>query len=130
MEEKEQEEAPAEEEEEKAPVIVEVKKKEPHEFSQAKYHVEETVKKISSHRGILGTIVTDSLGIPITSTMDDQTTARYSSYMVPLATKAKDLIHDIESKDQVRLLRVRTKVHEIVVVPDGEFYVIVVQLTK
>jgi dynein light chain roadblock-type len=41
--------------------------------------VEETMKRIQSHKGVVGTIVVNSEGIPIKTTFDNTTTVQYAS---------------------------------------------------
>ncbi|KAJ7521371.1 hypothetical protein O6H91_19G050700 [Diphasiastrum complanatum] len=89
--------------------------------------VEETLKRIASHKGITGTILTNADGIPIRSTMDPVTTLQYTSYIVPIALKAKNFTYDVDCKDSMTLLRIRSRLNEVIVVPNGEYYVIIVQ---
>ncbi|EFJ31121.1 hypothetical protein SELMODRAFT_88969, partial [Selaginella moellendorffii] len=88
---------------------------------------EETLKSISSHKGIVGTILTDSLGIPIKSSMDHATTTQYARYVALIVMKSKNLAADIEPTDTMMLVRVRTKLHELIVVPSEDYYIIIVQ---
>ena len=40
--------------------------------------VEETIKRISSHKGVIGLIVVNQEGIPIRTTLDNSTTVQYA----------------------------------------------------
>ena len=40
--------------------------------------VEETLKRLVSHKGVIGTIVVNNDGIPIKSTLDNHTTTQYA----------------------------------------------------
>lgn len=40
--------------------------------------VEETLKKLVAHKGVIGTIVVNNDGIPIKSTLDNHTTTQYA----------------------------------------------------
>lgn len=64
----------------------------------AKYEVEETIKRIGSHKGILGTIIANSDGIPLKSTMDSASTMQFASYMTPIALQSRDITRDVNPK--------------------------------
>ena len=40
--------------------------------------VEETLKRLIAHKGVIGTIVVNNDGIPIKSTLDNHTTTQYA----------------------------------------------------
>ena len=47
--------------------------------------VEETLKRLVSHKAVIGTIVVNYDGIPIKSTMDPHVTTQYSGELLPTA---------------------------------------------
>uniref|UniRef100_A0A3Q2FY80 Dynein, light chain, roadblock-type 1 n=1 Tax=Cyprinodon variegatus TaxID=28743 RepID=A0A3Q2FY80_CYPVA len=51
--------------------------------------VEETLKRIQGQKGVQGIIIVNSEGIPIKSTMDDQSTLQYSALTHQLVMKAR-----------------------------------------
>lgn len=107
--------------------------------------VEETMKRIQSHKGVVGTIVVNSegkhifngwviteisfntLGIPIKTTLDNTTTVQYAGLISSLADKARSVVRDLDPSNDLTFLRIRSKKHEIMVAPDKEFILIVVQ---
>ncbi|XP_014206476.1 dynein light chain roadblock-type 2 [Copidosoma floridanum] len=89
--------------------------------------VEETMKRIQSHKGVIGTIVVNSEGIPIKSTMDNTTTVQYAGLISQLSDKARSVVRDLDPTNDLTFLRIRSKKHEIMVAPDKEFILIVVQ---
>lgn len=89
--------------------------------------VEETMKRIQSHKGVVGTIVVNVEGIPIKSTMDNTTTVQYAGLISQLSDKARTVIRDLDPTNDLTFLRIRSKKHEIMVAPDKEFILIVVQ---
>ncbi len=56
--------------------------------------VEETLKRLIAHKGVIGTIVVNNDGIPIKSTLDNHTTTQYAGLINQLV-------------DQVRLMMTR-----------------------
>ncbi|XP_066138632.1 dynein light chain roadblock-type 2 [Euwallacea fornicatus] len=89
--------------------------------------VEETMKRIQSHKGVVGTIVVNSEGIPIKTTLDNTTTVQYAGLISSLADKARSVVRDLDPSNDLMFLRIRSKKHEIMVAPDKEFILIVVQ---
>lgn len=89
--------------------------------------VEETLKRIQSHKGVVGTIIVNSEGIPIKTTLDNTTTVQYAGLISSLAGKARSVVRDLDPADDLTFLRIRSKKHEIMVAPDKEFILIVVQ---
>ncbi|CAG9829065.1 unnamed protein product [Diabrotica balteata] len=89
--------------------------------------VEETMKRIQSHKGIVGTIVVNSEGVPIKTTLDNTTTVQYAGLISSLADKARSVVRDLDPSNDLTFLRIRSKKHEIMVAPDKEFILIVVQ---
>jgi len=115
--------------------------------------VEETMKRIQSHKGVVGTIVVNAegilhasfvtfvldceeiliefyvliLGIPIKSTLDNTTTVQYAGLISQLSDKARSVVRDLDPTNDLTFLRIRSKKHEIMVAPDKEFILIVVQ---
>ncbi|XP_043788073.1 dynein light chain roadblock-type 2 isoform X1 [Apis laboriosa] len=95
-------------------------------FSKAQ-EVEETMKRIQSHKGVVGTIVVNGEGIPIKSTLDNTTTVQYAGLISQLSDKARSVVRDLDPTNDLTFLRIRSKKHEIMVAPDKEFILIVIQ---
>merc|ERR550514_1155463 len=89
--------------------------------------VEETLKRIQTHKGVIGVVVINKEGIPIRSTLDQQTTVQYASLISQLAAKAKSCVRDIDPQNDLTFLRIRSKKHEIMVSPEKEYMLIVIQ---
>ncbi|RDD43081.1 Dynein light chain roadblock-type 2 [Trichoplax sp. H2] len=89
--------------------------------------VEETLKRIQSHKGVIGIIVVNNEGIPIRTTMDNSTTTQYSSLLHQLAAMARGVVRDVDPQNDLTFLRIRSKKHEIMVAPDKEHVLIVIQ---
>ena len=89
--------------------------------------VEETMKRIQSHKGVVGTIVVNAEGIPIKSTLDNTTTVQYAGLISQLSDKARSVVRDLDPTNDLTFLRIRSKKHEIMVAPDKEFILIVIQ---
>ena len=100
-----------------------VRPRSPHAQSE----VEETLKRINSHKGVQGVIIVNSEGIPIRSTLESTTTVQYAALISQLTTKAQSVVRDLEPMNELTFLRIRSKKHEIMVAPDKNYLLIVVQ---
>ncbi|KAH9507779.1 Dynein light chain roadblock-type 2 [Bulinus truncatus] len=89
--------------------------------------VEETLKRIQSHKGVTGIIVLNCEGIPIKTTMDNSTTVQHASLLHSLTGKARSTIKDLDAQNELVFLRMRTRKHEILCAPDKEYLLIVIQ---
>ncbi|XP_071507712.1 dynein light chain roadblock-type 2-like [Diadema setosum] len=89
--------------------------------------VEEALKRILSHKGVIGYIIVNSEGIPIRTTLDNSTTVHYAGLYHQLAARAKSSVRDVDPQNDLTFFRVRTKRHEIMVAPDKEYMFLVIQ---
>uniref|UniRef100_A0A8B9FPW0 Dynein light chain roadblock n=1 Tax=Amazona collaria TaxID=241587 RepID=A0A8B9FPW0_9PSIT len=81
--------------------------------------VEESLKRIQSHRGVIATIVINAEGIPVRTTLDNSTTVQYAALLQQLIMKAQSTVRDIDPQNDLTFLRIRSKKHEIMVAPGG-----------
>ncbi|KAG5455116.1 Dynein light chain roadblock-type 2 [Clonorchis sinensis] len=91
--------------------------------------VEEIFKRLLSHKGVMGAIIASSDGIAIRSTMDNSTTVQYCGLIQQLTAKARSAVRDLDPSNDLTFLRIRSKRHEIMVAPDRDYSLIVVQET-
>ncbi|KAK2505775.1 LOW QUALITY PROTEIN: hypothetical protein MC885_005839, partial [Smutsia gigantea] len=78
--------------------------------SRAMAEVEETLKRIQSHKGVIGTMVVNAEGL-----------------LHQLTMKARSTVRDIDPQNDLTFLRIRSKKHEIMVAPDKEYLLIAIQ---
>ncbi|XP_042267856.1 dynein light chain roadblock-type 2 isoform X2 [Thunnus thynnus] len=89
--------------------------------------VEETLKRIEAHKGVIGTIIVNAEGIPIRTTLDNSATVQYAGLLRHLTMKARSTVRDIDPQNDLTFLRIRSKKHEIMVTPENDFLLIVIQ---
>ncbi|KAK1156271.1 dynein light chain roadblock-type 1 [Huso huso] len=89
--------------------------------------VEETLKRIQSQKGVQGIIVVNAEGIPIKTTLDNSTTVQYAALIHQLVLKARSTVRDMDPQNDLTFLRLRSKKNEIMVAPDKEYFLIVIQ---
>lgn len=96
-------------------------------MSQAE--VEDALKRIQEHKGVQGCVIINNDGIPIRSTLDATVTQQYAALIKSLSDKARAAIREIDPTNELVFFRLRTKKHEILISPDKEYTMIVLQGT-
>mmetsp|Transcript_2287 Transcript_2287/g.2984 ORF Transcript_2287/g.2984 Transcript_2287/m.2984 type:complete len:99 (-) Transcript_2287:264-560(-) len=90
--------------------------------------VEETLRRIQSHKGVKGVLVVSAAGVPIRSDLDtEEETNKYAALLSQLAMKASSVVRTLDETDDLTFFRIRSKKHEIMVAPDPEYILIVIQ---
>jgi dynein light chain roadblock-type len=93
--------------------------------------VEETFKRLQSHKGVIGVIIINSDGIAIRSTLDNDLTVQYAALMSQFTVKARGVVKNLDPDNELKFVRIRSKKHEIMVAPEfdktREYYLVVVQ---
>jgi dynein light chain roadblock-type len=79
--------------------------------------VEETIKRLSSHKGVEGIVVVNMDGIPIRTTLDHDKTVQHAALITQLTAKAKSVVRDLDPGNDLTFLRIRSKKHEIMIAP-------------
>ncbi|CAL8104249.1 unnamed protein product [Calicophoron daubneyi] len=97
---------------------------------EGKSEVEETFKRLLSHKGVIGAIIGSSDGIAIRSSMDNSTTVQYCGLIQQLTAKARSAVRDLDPSNDLTFLRIRSKRNEIMVAPDRDYSLIVIQETS
>jgi dynein light chain roadblock-type len=89
--------------------------------------VEETLKRLQSHKGVKGVLIMTNEGIPIKSTLSSEDTENYSALISQLASKASGVVRTLDETDELAFMRIRSKKHEIMIAPDKDYILLVVQ---
>lgn len=77
--------------------------------------------------GVLGVIIVNQKGVAIKTTMSQNDTIDYGSLISQFTTKAVQTIQSLHEEETVTFIRIRSKKHEIMIAPDKEFSLIVLQ---
>jgi dynein light chain roadblock-type len=93
--------------------------------------VEERIARIKNHKGVKGLLIVDENGKFLRSTMSssgsDTAPKLYAQKITELAKKARSVVRDIDPMNDLTFFRVRSKKHEIMVAPDKNLFLIVIQ---
>ena len=93
--------------------------------------VEETFKRLQSHKGVIGVVVINMDGIAIKSTFDNDVTVQYAALVSHFTNKSRSVVRKLDPDNDLKFLRLRSKKHEILIAPEfdksNEYYLVVVQ---
>ncbi|XP_075733111.1 dynein light chain roadblock isoform X1 [Rhipicephalus microplus] len=89
--------------------------------------VEDIFKKLKDQDGVVGVVVTTSEGAAIKTSFDNVTTMQYATLVTRLCEQARSTLRDLEPGNDLTFLRMRTKKHEIMISPDKNYFLVVVQ---
>ena len=93
--------------------------------------VDETFKRLQSHKGVQGAIVLNADGIAIRTTFDNDLTVQYAALVSHFTVKARAGVKQLDQENELKFIRIRSKKHEIMIAPDfernSEYYLVVVQ---
>lgn len=90
--------------------------------------IEERLKKFLAYPGVKATIVINHEGIPIKSSLTDNAVAvQYAALVTRLTEKLRAVIKEMDASNDFRWIRIRTVKEEIVVAPEKEFIVVMLQ---
>ena len=94
--------------------------------------VEERIARIKNHTNVLGLLIVDEDGKFLRSTMNsgnnnDTMPKQYAKKVTELAKRARSVVRDIDPLNDLTFFRVRSKKQEIMVAPDKNLFLIVIQ---
>ncbi|XP_075252927.1 dynein light chain roadblock-type 2-like [Convolutriloba macropyga] len=92
--------------------------------------IEETYNRIKGHKGVLGVIIANHEGVSIRSSLDNSTTVQYINAVKDLTYKSRSMVRDLDPQNDLTFIRVRSSKTEIMIAPDKDHNVIVIQNTK
>lgn len=79
--------------------------------------VEETIKRISKHESVEGYVIVNSAGTPIRSNLSTDLKKLYAGLITQLTARTRSVVRDLNPENDLTFLRIRTKIHEILVAP-------------
>jgi len=89
--------------------------------------LEDTIKRIQTHKGVTGIMIINSDGIAVRTTMDTTTTNAYSAVLSRLSDAARSAIRDLDPVNDISFIRMRSTKNEILLAPDDNLSLIVIQ---
>jgi dynein light chain roadblock-type len=84
--------------------------------------IEETLNRLQRFKGVLGVLIVNSDGQVVKSSFDNVQTIQYTGMMIHLSNMAKSTVRDLDPDNDLRIFRIKTKKHEIMVAPGKYFF--------
>jgi hypothetical protein len=69
--------------------------------------VEETLKRLQGHKGVIGVVIVNQDGIPIRTTFDQAVTVQYAGLLTQLCSKARSAVRELDPQVWPALLSSR-----------------------
>ncbi|GBB90517.1 hypothetical protein RclHR1_01750016 [Rhizophagus clarus] len=89
--------------------------------------VEEHFKRLTNNKYVEGVLIVNEDGQTIKSNLDPTLNKKYSDLITKLVEQTTFCVKEMDETNDLSFLRVRTKKHEIMIVPDKEYLLIVIQ---
>lgn len=99
--------------------------------------VDERIKRITKHKGVKGLLIVNyredkeggtSQPVFVRCTMDKGTEAtNYGVKLSSLARQARNLVRDLDPSNDLTFLRITCKKYEMMIAPDKDYFLIVIQ---
>lgn len=91
--------------------------------------VKDVLKRIEDHQNVVGVIIVDRDRQALYSTLDAMETTYYIKHCTALTAIARSTIRETDPTDDIQFFRIRTKKYEIMLAPENEYLLIVLQNT-
>jgi len=90
--------------------------------------MEETLSRIRSHKGVEGVLIMTKEGSIIQSSLaTEESTKSHASLLSQLTSKASSIVQTLDMNDELTFLRIRSQKKEILISPDKDFFMVVIQ---
>lgn len=92
--------------------------------------VQETLNRMQTHKNVQGIVIVNAEGSIIKTTYQNQKKEEGNSLarLVPqLVIKARTTVRDLDTGNDLKFIRLKTTKNQILIAPDNEFILIVVQ---
>lgn len=78
-------------------------------------------------KDVLDALVIDTNGYPVKSTMSEELTIRFIGLYGQVIDKARFMLTQLDSNDEMTFMRIRSKKHEVIITPDDKCIFLVIQ---
>lgn len=89
--------------------------------------MEEAFRLIQQKKNIRDIVIINERGNPVKSTMEYDKAVKFVGYFQEIRGRLERGMEKIDPSDELLMLRVRTKIHEVLLVPDSKITLMVVQ---
>ena len=89
--------------------------------------MERILKRIRQQNGVTGVIVVNHENIAIRSTLDQSQTQTYIKASSDMLQMSYKVVREADPTNDLRFVRIRTKKNELLIAPENDYRVIVIQ---
>ena len=89
--------------------------------------MERILKRIRQQNGVTGVIVVNHENIAIRSTLDQSQTQTYIKASSDMLQMSYNAVREADPTNDLRFVRIRTKKNELLIAPENDYRVIVIQ---
>ena len=89
--------------------------------------IHDTLERLENNPSVIGVMVVGNDGYPIRSTLDGATTINYLDNFGSLVEMARYTVRNMDPTDDLNFLRLRTRDYEVMIAPEKEYSLIVLQ---
>ncbi|CAH8443487.1 unnamed protein product [Dicrocoelium dendriticum] len=89
--------------------------------------VGQQIERIQNHKNVQGLILVNPEGNPVRTNLDNSTSLQYTRHMDELRAITEHAVRDLDPRDELVVLRIRTKFNEIMVLPEKGCLVVCIQ---
>ena len=89
--------------------------------------MERILKRIRQQDGVTGVIVVNHENIAIRSTLDQSQTQTYIKASSDMLQMSYKVVREADPTNDLRFVRIRTKKNELLIAPENDYRVIVIQ---
>ena len=91
--------------------------------------IDETMKRLTSHEGVQTVVIYNNDGIPIRTApaLENKESMAYPGLFQPLVDKAKKMVKQLDPTNEFNTIRIRSQKNEILVYPEKDYTLVVVQ---
>lgn len=91
--------------------------------------IDEVMKRLQSHKGVQTIVIMNTDGIPIRTVpaMESKDAVLYPALLSNLLDQAKGMIKTLDPTNDFQTMRIRSQKNEILIFPEKEYTLVVVQ---
>eukprot|EP00879_Flechtneria_rotunda_P006462 GHRR01006791.1.p2 GENE.GHRR01006791.1~~GHRR01006791.1.p2 ORF type:complete len:107 (+),score=34.06 GHRR01006791.1:362-682(+) len=89
--------------------------------------VQDTIDRVSRHKGVLGLIVVGNDGSIYQSTLEERLAQEYAAMIPSLTALARNVVRELDPQNDMEFLRIRSNKQEIMVAAKSNYVLIVIQ---
>ena len=92
--------------------------------------IDSILRGLQSQPGVIGTIILKTNGLPYKTSFKEAETIRYAGLVTEFTKKCKASLEGLLNNEPISVIRIRSHKNEIIITPDNDLILVVVQEAK